>query len=173
MPKGMQPIFTQTVTSGSPTTILFSNIPQTYTDLMLVTSDRSGLADVSNDWILYPNNTADGLIGSTLAQTNASGSAVGGRLANYNGAWAQYSPAANATANTFGYAWFHIPNYATNMFKQIIGDSVSENNSATNFRLCFNAHSYRSSAPITSLGIGHGGQVIQIGSTLTLYGISR
>jgi hypothetical protein len=173
MPKGMQPIFTQTVTGTAPTSINFNNIPQTYTDLILVTSDRSGLADVSNDWILYFNNVNDGLVGSTLAQTNASGSAVAGRLANYNGAWAQYSPAANATANTFGYASFHIPNYTSNTFKQVIADSVSENNSATNFRLCFNAHSWRSNAAVTSLAISHGGQTIALGSTLTLYGLAR
>lgn len=173
MPKGMQPIFTQTVTSGSPTGIYFYNIPQTYTDLILVTSDRSGLADVSNDWILFPNNISDSLIGSTLAQTNSSGSAVGGRLANYSGAWAQYSPGTTATANTFGYSWFHIPNYSSYGYKQFIGDSVSENNSATNFRICFNAHSWRTNAPITTLAIGHGGQTIAVGSTLTLYGLAR
>lgn len=168
----MQPIYTLTVTSGSPTSIAFNNIPQTYTDLFLVTSDRSVLAAYSNDWIFYFNGLGDQLVGSTLFQTNGAGAVATGRLTNYDGAWAQYSPAASATTNGFGYSSFYIPNYSSNNFKQMIAESVAETNSV-DARLTMNAHSWRNNAPIKSLSLTHGGQTIAIGSTATLYGIAK
>ena len=168
----MQPIYTQTVT-GSGVTLTFNNIPQTFTDLQIVVSGRGGDATVSN--LVYLQFNGIGSAGSySTTRLSATGTAAySDRSSGASGDYfyAGLSAEANATANTFGSTQIYIPNYRGSQYKQIISDSVGENNaSATGMTL--GAGLILSTNPITSFIIGiFGGFVAN--STVTLYGITK
>ena len=119
-------IASSTVGAGGTSTITFSSIPNTYTDLCIVLSTRQSRSSFgSNIGISFNGSTTnfsarylEGLGGGTP------GSATFARFAGV-------SPAANATANTFGSTNIYIPNYAGSTNKSYSADSVSENNSST------------------------------------------
>ena len=175
MPKGMTPIYTQTVTSGAPITIIFNNIPQTYTDLKVVGSIRSNQTGQTFRFISFFLNNSQGTAYSSR-RLNGNGSSAG-TSAQANDSVVYINnilPAALAASNTFGSLEINIPSYASSSFKQFTIDAVSENNATTSYQelqigLC------RTNAPITSihLEIGDYGNSYAIGSTYTLYGISR
>jgi hypothetical protein len=175
MPKGMTPIYTQTVTSGTPITINFNNIPQTYTDLKVVGSIRSNQTGQTFRFISFFLNNTQGTAYSTT-RLNGNGTSVG-TSSQVNDPLIYINnvlPASLATANTFGNLEINIPNYSSTLFKQILIDGVSENNATASYQE-LQAGLYRSNTPVTSihLEIGEYGNSYAIGSTYTLYGISR
>jgi hypothetical protein len=168
----MQPIYTQTVaTSGA--TVYFNNIPQTFTDLQLLISGRGGEATVTN--LIYLQFNGVGAAGSySTTRLSASGSAAySDRSSGASGDYfyAGLSAEANATASTFGSTSIYIPNYTGNQYKQVISDSVGENN-ATATGMTLGAGLIISTSPITSMIVGiFGGFVAN--STVSLYGITK
>ncbi len=150
----MQPIYTQTVaTSGA--TVYFNNIPQTFTDLQLLISGRGGEATVTN--LIYLQFNGVGAAGSySTTRLSASGSAAySDRSSGASGDYfyAGLSAEANATASTFGSTSIYIPNYTGNQYKQVISDSVGENN-ATATGMTLGAGLIISTSPITSMIVG-------------------
>jgi hypothetical protein len=169
MPKGMQPIFSRTLTSTN-TNINIFNIPQTYTDLQLVMSVRSSGSTGSGSIGAY-------FSGGTYPSTASWLAAVGNgssTSSSINSAYQNFGNVNDAThtANTFSTHIIYIPEYTTTKFKQFIVDSVSENN-ATAAQILMLAGLDRINSPITSITMDMGGNLFQIGTTMTLYGISR
>jgi hypothetical protein len=165
----MQPIYTQTVGSGGATSITFNNIPQTFTDLKLVSSAR-----------ITPNESQTRSIGvylngdtfpanASMRYLLGSGSAVNS-VSNSGFADAGYVNDASTTASTFSSHEMYIPEYRGSQFKQMIVDAVTENN-ATFARSKLLAVLYRTTSPITSLKIEATGFAQY--STFTIYGITR
>jgi hypothetical protein len=164
-----------TTTLGSnQNTIVFSSIPQTYTDLVLRISARSTRSGATFGSMQSQPNNAAGLISNTM---------IGG-----NAATAQYSrdsftndinmyesiTAATATANTFGNGELYIPNYTSTGNKQSYYFGVQETNAAT--ALLYNvATLIRSTVGITSLTLTAQAGVSNFvaGSTFYLYGIKN
>lgn len=152
--------------SGSAASVTFSNIPQTpYKTLVLKVSARADTA--SFVCIVKPNNDA------TLGAT---------RYLQGNGAAASSSTASSvlmeiidgstATANTFGSAEWLFPNYASNAYKAVSSDGVSENNGTTAYQR-LSAQLWSSTTAITSLVIvDQGGGNLVANSSFTLYGLS-
>jgi hypothetical protein len=168
----MQPIYTQTA-SGSASAITFNNIPQTFTDLMVVASTRSGGSAIDVNLFVRLNGDASssnysmtriyGLGSSTASDRNSSVSYA--QSGNGNGA--------SSTASTYSNNNFYIPNYTGSNFKSWTGDAVIENN-ATSAVQMFTASLWRNTAAITSLQVGDfGGNNFVNASTFTLYGITK
>lgn len=174
MAKGMEAIYTQTITSGTAATITFNNIPQTNTDLCLRVSARGtqsggGTQDIS----VWFNNDQSALYSST-GLTGTSNSIGSYRITNDTRiSFALFGSGADATASAFGNSELYIPSYTTGLFKQITAEAVNGNNSSTNYWMRLLTHLYRSSAPITTLHIAAQTGTLSAGSTFTLYGISR
>lgn len=156
-----------TVGSGGASTIDFTSIPGTYTDLLLVSSVRTSRA-------AYHESLTMSFNGLTTNRTNrriyGDGSGVGSTSDTimYGG----QAAGATATASTFGNSATYIPNYAGSTYnKSSSNDAVSENN-ATNALAMLNANLWSSTAAITQITLTpENGGTIQQYSTATLYGI--
>lgn len=166
MPNTMILISAVTVGSGGASTIDFTSIPQTYTDLCLKISARNSDTGTANN--LYvgfngstSNQSARKLVGNG---SSASSSTDGNIIVNMT--------AASATANTFNNAEIYIPNYTSSNNKSISMDSVNENNAAdATSRL--EAGLWSITAAITSINLsGQSGNFVQY-STAYLYGIKN
>lgn len=172
MANTMVAIATTTVGSGGASSIDFTSIPATYTDLKIVISGRTN----RSDGILYDNlklqfngNTASystrllyGL-GSTAASITSGNSAFIEYI---------YASSNSATASTFGNTEIYIPNYtSTSANKSVSIDSVSESN-GTNTILGPAAGLWSNTSAITSITISGQSQNFVQYSTATLYGIS-
>jgi flagellar capping protein FliD len=172
----MQPIYTQTVGAGSPTTVSFLNIPQTFTDLKIDISARSTAASFDNLRLKFNNDSS-----TIYSQTTLYGegtTAVSERLASGSNIFIlDYAsgsiPNASSTANVFSNLTIYVPNYTGSNFKQVISDGATENNAASQFiRLPLGAGLYRSTNSITRIDVSVFGNYAQ-NSTLTLYGITK
>jgi hypothetical protein len=158
----------QTVGSGGASSVTFSSIPQTFTDLKVVCSVRysTGSQIGTATWIQ--------LNGLTTNQTSRMLSGNGASASSYTDTkiFAQ-SNGSSSTASTFGNSEFYIPNYTSSNNKSISIDGVSENNATTAYAELA-AGLWSSSAAITSIVLKeyNGSYTIAEGSEFTLYGIS-
>ena len=151
-----------------------TNIPQTYTDLLVVVSGR--------------DLTSGGGVGQTQYMTFS-----GDGAANYSSRWMEYNGSASvymssnsnqtgfrlcvinsvgATSSlTFGHYQIYIPNYTAASYKQIICDYITENNAAGAYS-GQTAGLWRNTGAITSISMGTGFS-IDSNSEVTLYGITN
>jgi hypothetical protein len=162
----MKLISTVTVGAGGTTSIDFTSIPQTFTDLILVMSARTTASSIT-----------DGNAGLTF-----NGSSVGfsGKrmYAYYNGGSAQASDngngffinGASATANTFGSLQITIPNYTSANSKAYSIESVAESNDANLVFSGITSGLWSNSAAITRVTFA--ANFVQ-NCTATLYGITK
>ena len=162
-------IETVTVGSGGANNIEFTNIPQTYTDLVLVVSARSSRA-VSGieSFQIKPNGT---MTSSTQRRLyGSSSSAVSDSSSNeiYT-SWLGN----NGTANTFNSVTIYFPNYAGSAIKTFSIDNTVENNSTTDWQSSITAASTGSTSAITSIILTGASYNFVQHSTATLYGISK
>jgi hypothetical protein len=158
-------IQTVTVGSGGASSISFSSIPQTYTDLKIVYSLRCTTANVNSN-ISFNGSTSN----VSWKQLYGNGASVGSN----SGTTVYLGPVMSAstdTANTFGSSEIYIPNYISANNKSFSIDGVTENNSATAYQTMW-AGLWSNTAAITSVSVApsDGGNFAQY-STATLYGI--
>lgn len=172
MAYAMVPIFTQTVTS-SVTSVVFNNIPSIYTDLKILISARATSNSAGTGLNMmgfyfntdaYPASSSFRTLfgtGSSVSSTNNSGYGDAGTISD-----------SSQTANTFSNTEIYIPNYTASVFKQLIIDSVNENN-ATTAGQKLSANLYRSAASINRIAFDTSSSQFAAGSTFTLYGIKN
>jgi len=164
--------------TASATTVTFSSIPATYTDLLIRLSARTDAAtstdalfsvrfngdssSIYSDTVAYGTGVANGTARTTVTNTMDNGT----------------QPAAGATSNTFGCAEIYIPSYRISQSKPLSTFSASETNATTATAWFFNgadAGLYRSNTAISSITIGayaSGANFIS-GSSFYLYGIKN
>jgi hypothetical protein len=153
-----------TVDGSGPTSITFSSIPNTYTDLVVLHSTRCTAASNS---LTYNYN------GSTASQTYrliyGDGGAVGTETGTNQFA---YTTASVYTANTFANGSIYIPNYNSGNNKSSSSDAVNENN-ATGAYSVLAANLWANTAAITSVALVLPTGAFAQYSTAVLYGISK
>lgn len=161
-------IQTVTVGAGGATSIAFTSIAGTYTDLMLVLSIRTTYPG-ADALTLSLNGSSSGtfryLIGN--GSTASSGTRASTMyLSESDGTY---------TASTFNSATVYFPNYAGSTYKSISSDAVTENN-ATTAQQYISAGLFSSTSAITSIDIapasGTNYKWAQY-STASLYGILK
>jgi hypothetical protein len=165
---------TTTVGSGGASTIEFSNIPQTYTDLHLLISIRQSVAGEFNSgsYVRFNNNSS-----TSYSRKSLYGDGTSPGTGNYSsltyGWWSwNGNPTAGNTANTFTNAEIYIPNYTGSTAKSFMTNQVSENNTTLAI-IETNASLWNNTSAITSITIGpESGNFVQY-STATLYGIKK
>lgn len=157
--------------NGSTGTLSFSNIPQTFTDLLLFVSGRTTWTTDTNDQIrIYLNGNTSSYAHKLLLGTGSVTDGDGSTTAP--GVNAQTETGA-MTANTFSNDFIYIPNYTSSNYKIVSHQHVSENN-ATLAYSTLGATLWSNSSAITSLSIStfRGYDWAQY-STATLYGIKN
>jgi hypothetical protein len=162
-----QAISSQTVSGTSTTSITFSSIPQTYTDLRIVVNTGYSFTDTL--MFLELNGSSSSIYSGN--DLNGTGSAVNtGNFNNgtyfSNAGWYPYP----SDATIPGLATYDINNYSdTNQFKSVLM-RLNQANTLTSGRIGL----FRSTSAVTSLRFffgAYGSPYFTAGSTFTLYGI--
>jgi len=110
--------------------ISFSSIPATYTDLLVSTSARTtAVATNQAHWIRFNGDTATNYSARLLEGNGASAASY--TNTGYTYIYLGEATASTATANTFGSTNAYIPNYAGSTAKSVSVDAVSETNATT------------------------------------------
>lgn len=157
------------VGSGGTSSITFTSIPTTYTDLLVKLSLRGNDNSRVATWINITFNGSSSnrswkrVYGTGSAALSESDTTM--RLGSVN---------ANAsTSNTFGNAELYIPNYLSSNYKSASGDGVAETN-ATATQLDLNANLWSNTAAINEITFapGDGTGWLQYSSAY-LYGIKN
>jgi hypothetical protein len=164
-------IQTITVGSGGSSSIEFTSIPQTYTDLRIVLSARSLQGNVYGGGALQFNSDT----GSNYKWVRArgDGSATASDYSSSATSITNWDVAgANATASVFGTVIFDILNYTSSNYKSIFLEYTGENN-ATEAHMGMNAGIWTSTSAITSIKLFSSGNNYVQYTTATLYGISN
>ena len=130
MPNTFELISAVTVGSGGASSIDFTSIPSTFTDLCLKVSlrdTRSAIDDYCN--LTFNNDTGSNY---SMKSVWSTGSTVGN--SNFSAQTANYVfqiASANATASTFSNVEIYVPNYTGSTQKSFSTDGVTETNAST------------------------------------------
>ena len=148
--------------------ISFENIPQFYSDLVILASIRSAYSDLSNDLRMSINGLTTNRIWRDLFATGSS-------VFSYNQTTTHVGNISGntATSNTFGNASIYIANYTAAVNKSISFDTITENNATTAY-MRMGSGLWSSTAAITSLTFtDFSASNLLAGSSISLYGINR
>ena len=160
-------IASNTVGSGGVSSVTFSSIPSTYTDLKVVMSLRTNSAANYDNFTMSINSSTTSF---TFIQIYGSGSAASSYA--YTGGIIADIDAANNTVSTFSNLDIYIPNYTAANNKSYSVDSVQENNATLAYAEML-AGLWSNTSAITSLTFtSNNGSFVQY-STFYLYGISN
>jgi len=165
-------ISTVTVGSGGAASIAFTSIPQTYTDLKLVTSLRGAAAAVRGTVRVTFNGISTNYSGRTVRGYDNTTTDSTTSSTSYFDIWR--IPAATNTASVFSNDEIYLPNYASSNYKSFAADNTSETNLSsgnTNY-LSMSSGLWSNTAAITSITfvIADATNFVEY-STATLYGI--
>jgi hypothetical protein len=149
--------------------IEFTSIPQDGTDLVIATSLRhtgNGFDNVASAVIRF-NGSSTNFNFRSLFGTGNGGVASGNAAAGFIG----FEPTATATSNTFGNTQIYVPNYTGSTNKSFSVDNVAENNGLTYMSIL--ALLWSNTSAITSLSINSDATSFAIGSSVSLYKITK
>lgn len=167
MPNTHLLIQSATVGSGGASEMVFSNIPQTYTDLLLRTSTR--------------NSTTTGEIklkinGGTTNQTDKVAYFVGASTYGSNDGTSIRATANVSTspANTFSSAEHYFADYTNTSINKVVSTrSFGEDNGTTDNAIYLGAGIWANTGAITSLTVYNSAGNMEQYSTAYLYGIKN
>jgi hypothetical protein len=153
--------------SSSASSIDFTGIPGTATDLMLTVSLRMSTGNAKL-WFRFNSSTS----GYTYRALSGDGtSAFSGANGDGNDRIASGTFSIPGGTSTFGNATIYIPNYASANNKSVSFDSVGEANATTAY-MDINAGLWSNTSAITSISIFQPGN-FQTNSTVSLYTITK
>ena len=167
MPVTYSLIGSATVGSGGASSIDFTSIPATYTDLKIVASARSSAGTLTFGDISFNGSTAS-FTGRYIEGNGAAASS-----ATDQARLAVSAPGSSATASTFGNSEIYIPNYAGSTNKSFSVDTTGENNATTSY-MQLSAGLWSNTAAITSITItAQSSRTFVQYSNFYLYGIKN
>jgi len=164
-------IANQTVPVGGASSISFNSISSAYTDLKVVGSVRNNNTITFDD--IFCSINGSGTTGSPFSRRILYGNGSGVATATDTYSSAGYASTAGDTSNTFGSFEAYFVNYASNLSKCYMVDSVVENAAVASLAL-LGANLWNSSTAISSLTFSttSGNSFVQY-STFYLYGIKN
>ena len=164
-------IATVTVGSGGTTSFEFTNIPQTYTDLVLLLSARDNANAITHNIALTFNGSSSGYNGKFLYGNGSTATSENaGRTDFLQGT---YANGITSTGSTFTNFEIYIPNYTSSNYKSVSINGVIENNATTGFDFMA-ASIWSNTSAITSIKWTEiDGATFSQYTTATLYGIKN
>ena len=164
-------IASATVGAGGASSIDFTSIPSTYTDLIVKLSTRR--SDTSEGYLSLRFNASSGSNYSnrTIRGTGSAASSSNDSSVTYLDFWV--IDGTGYTANTFASTDIYIPNYAGSANKSVSAENVAENN-ATGAYMQITAGLWAQTAAINQItfyAAGAPSGTFAQYSTATLYGI--
>jgi hypothetical protein len=154
-----------TVGSGGASTIDFTSIPSTYTDLLVSTSLRITAAGGGTN-ITFNSNT------SNYTNRYIQGDGTSATSGNNFQRFSEVPNYSTYTSSTFSNSQIYIPNYTSSNNKSYSSDTANENN-ATQAYMYLIAGLWSNTSAITSIQLSpSSGDFVQY-STAYLYGISN
>lgn len=169
MPNTYTKIASNTVGSGGVSSVTFSSIPNTYTDLLINVSGRSDTGAAFSGLVIAFNGSSANYTLRWLG--DAGGGAVSYTQSTFGYNHLFYIAGNGATTTTFGNGSIYIPNYASANYKAVSADGANGNNNVALYQ-GISTGLWSSTSAITSLTFSTGGNFMQ-NSTFTLYGISN
>jgi hypothetical protein len=166
-------LISSNVLSSTASSVTFSSIPSTFTDLVLRISARTNRANVSDSLGYYYNSdTTAANYPATVILGEGSGTPTSSRANSVNDETA-FINGNTSTASTFGNTEIYIPNYALTITKPSSNFSVAETN-ATTVRMNAAAVLYTPTTAISSITITPiSGTLFLSTSSFYLYGIKN
>lgn len=131
MPNTYTLIGSVTVGASPVTSISFTSIPSTYTDLLIKTSLRDGTGGGTQTAQLIYFNSDNGTSSWSYSYFRGSGSAASAAAGNpggYTGAYIGEYNGSTSTANSFSNSEIYIPNYAGSQKKSFSVEAIQETN---------------------------------------------
>jgi hypothetical protein len=148
--------------------VTFSSIPQTYTDLLLLSSVRTSRNSPAESIFISFNGSTSSFSSRVIIGQGGSG-VDNVTVARFIGV----ACGDTTTANTFGNFSTYIPNYTGSNNKSYSSDSVNEDNASLAFA-ALTAGLWSNTAAITSIGLTtENANNLLTNSTFYLYGISN
>jgi hypothetical protein len=162
-------IKTVTIGSGGASSIDFTSIPNTFTDICLKYSLRSSAASGSAGY--YGTYTFNSLT-TNISQRAIYGNGTSALTTLSSTILSYMSGASDYTSLTFSNGELYIPNYTSSNYKMMNQDAVTENNATSVYTFLYSGL-WASTAVINAIGlIPAGGSFVQY-STASLYGILK
>jgi hypothetical protein len=175
MAKAFELITTVTVGSGGSSSIDFTSIPGTYTDLLVAYSLRctlSGGPYYFGDGAARINNDSGANYNRFVSRAREGSSATFGSTGTFLPLYE--TTAADASANTFGIGQLYIANYTSSKYKSVGIEGGSETQNNTQVQMGFGAGLWKSASAVTSIKLyeQNGTNFVQ-NSSASLYGIKK
>ena len=158
------------ILTSTQTSVTFSSIPSTYTDLILKLSVRDSRTLEVSDIRFNFNGSGVG-VNISGKYLYGSGSSTSSSNIGANGELA-FGDGNASTSSVFGNAEVYIPNYAGSNYKSISSDSVAENNGTAGYGLLL-AGLWSNTAAINSIAMTPFTSPFLSGSSFYLYGIKN
>ena len=162
-------IQTISVTNTATNILDFTNIPQTYTDLVIKMSIRTDIAGQIYDSVqvkfngLNTNGTARWLQGNGSAGSSSNAAVIADI----------FGVGSTSTASVFANSELVVPSYTSASSKSVLVDSVSENNATLIYSRLVSGN-WNSTAAINQVTLFlPNGSNFAIGSTASLYGVNK
>jgi hypothetical protein len=163
------------VLASSASSVTFSSIPATYTDLVLRISTRGSLAGYfTNQYITFNSDTATNYSDTYLYSDSTTGGSA--KDTNTSIGYVSLTDGSSADANNFGSAEIYIPNYNSSTYKPYSVTSVYENNASINlYGNWVLAGLWRNTSAVTSINVSSEGTgyYFLANSSFYLYGIKN
>lgn len=155
--------------------ITFTSIPSTYTDLLIKFSARNSGSNGYDNLKLSFNGTPSGTSYSGRVLAHYTTGVLSQTSSSADSFIYQYTSGANATSNTFANGEIYLPNYTSSNYKSISADSVSENNSGSTYSTTggFGAGLWSNTAIISSIVLTASTGNFETNSSFYLYGIKN
>jgi hypothetical protein len=146
----------------------FTSIPQTYTDLVILSSLQRNSATAAGRFALQFNTTSSGYSWTTVS---GNGSTAGSSRTSTQTDLPLQMQGTTYTANTFASTEFYIPNYTNETNRKLAFMFGTTENNATASDIISYACLSNVTAAITTLTLGS--TVMTAGSSIYLYGIKN
>ena len=165
-------LISNNILSSNKTSVNFTSIPNTYTDLCMKLSVRTD-ATLTYDFINFTFNNASANFSNTYLRGSGS-AASSGNNSSQSFIRIYYSTDGDtATASTFGNAEIYIPSYTASQNKPLSAFGVTETN-ATAANMAITAGLWSDTSAITSILLQPiNGSYFLTGSSFYLYGIKN
>jgi len=166
----MTKLASTTVGVGGSASVVFSNIPQNYTDLCIKISCQTNRSADEGGLSVQLNSATTGQTYRVLAGLGSNG--TNSVDTAYEPLWVCRIQGGTAGTNVFSNTDLYIPNYAGNKPKVILADSATEKNASIAY-ITLSSVVQANSSPVTSLTLSGLGGTLQQHSTFTVYGIKN